>query len=205
MLTTAGVFGQAWVLHSTDEAIHTSAIAAKTAADAATKAADAATNAVNTNIAGERARLFVVGMTINRANEKDRNPTIVYQIANLGRTSALVTGVSVECDVVDSLSLPGGGTPTYNKERFHEAMSFITAGGNTLPGPICGFERPIIDDEFVGLSKSTKAILFKGFIDFQDVFGEKFTQRFAYYGFGDKVNAFYPLSGVDAYSAEIKD
>lgn len=197
ILTTAGVFGQAWVLHSTDEALHTSASAAKTAADAAT-------NAVNTNVAGERARLFLVGLTIKQAKEKDPNPTIAFQIANLGRTSALITGISVECAVVDPPDK--GTTPTYNKLRFHEAMSFITGGATlSIPGSDCALDKPITDDEFVALSVKTKIMLFKGFIDFQDVFGEKFTQRFAYYPYGDKTDAFFPLVGADAFSAELKD
>jgi hypothetical protein len=195
--TTAGVFTQAWFLRTTDEAIHISASAAKTAADAAT-------NAVNVNIATERARLFVIGMTIKRSNEKDPNPTIAFQIANLGRTSALITQVSAECTIVDP---PGRGTiPIYNAQRFQYAMSVIT-GGSTLsiPGSDCKLDKPITDEEFVALSSNKKKILFKGFVRFQDVFGEKFTQRFGYYAYDDKVDAFYALVGADAYSAEIKD
>jgi hypothetical protein len=57
------------------------------------QAGDAAAKAVETNIAAERARIFVVGMRIGRSGDKDPNPKISFQIANLGKTSALITGV----------------------------------------------------------------------------------------------------------------
>ena len=70
-------------------------------------------------------------------------------------------------------------------------MSFITGGATlSIPGSDCALDKSITDDEFVALSVKTKIILFKGFVNFQDVFGEKFTQRFAYYTYGTKWMSF---------------
>ena len=154
------------------------------------QAADAATRAVDANVASERARIFVGKMTIKQINEMDTKPTIAFQIFNLGRTTALITGTSAECAVVDP---PGKGTtPTYDQQRFLYAMSLIPAGDMpSIPGwPECALDNPITDADFAALANKTKVILFKGFVNFQDVFGEKFTQRFAYYSDGDKVDAF---------------
>jgi hypothetical protein len=168
------------------------------------QSADAATKAVDTTVAGERARLLVGGMTIKRVNEQDPNPTISSKIVNLGRTSALVTGTSVECAIADPPAM--GATPTYNQQRYRYSMSLVNAGNDIpMPGSDCTLDKPITTDELVALSVKTKIILLKGFINYQDVFGEKVTQRFAYYSYGDKVDAFFPLVGTDAYSAEIKD
>jgi hypothetical protein len=190
------VFAQACILNQTDKAMHITADAAKTAADAAT-------NAINTNIAAERARLFVFGMRINRANEKDPNSTISFQIVNLGRTSAIITWVSEECTTVETPS--NYKTPTYDKQHLHPASSVLVGGtALSISGSECVFDNPLTDNDFVALSEKKKVILFKGFVGFQDVFGEKFTQRFGYYSYGEKGDAFFSLVGADAYNAEIK-
>jgi hypothetical protein len=169
----------------------TEATAKRQAADTAVslglskQAADAATKAVDTNVAGERARLLVGDMMIKRANEQDLNPTISSKVINIGRTSALVTGTSVECAVADLPAI--GSTPTYNQQRFRYAMSLVNAGNEIpMPGSDCALDKPITTDELVALSVRTKIILLKGFVIYQDVFGEKFTQRFAYYSYGTK-------------------
>ena len=66
------------------------------------KAADAAAKAVETSVADERARLFVANFALIRANEKDPNPKISFQIANLGKTSAVLTEVALQCRIFDA-------------------------------------------------------------------------------------------------------
>jgi hypothetical protein len=202
--TTVGIFIQACILNSSDRAMHEFAQASVTSGNAAQKAAEAATRAVETSIATERSRLFVGSVSLKRSNDKDPSPTISFQIINLGKTGALMTAISNECAVVP---IDIDISPTYNPKRIHPAMSII-AGASTFvvpPGYECALDNPITDDDFIALAEKKKIILFKGFIRFQDVFGEIFTKHFGLYGYGDKPEAFFGITGADAYNAETKD
>jgi hypothetical protein len=148
----------------------------KQAADAATKAADAAAKAVETNVAGQRARLFLTNASFVRTNEKDPNPKISFQIANLGKTTALVTELAYECQVAPNT----GHTNLPLNYKPHMAMTVILPGTpyTTPPNLFCVMDNPISDEDFAGLDAHTKVIFLTGYAIFQDVFGESFTKRF---------------------------
>lgn len=102
------------------------------------QAADAATKAVETNVADERARLFIVTTSFVRTNEKDPNPKISFQIANIGNTSALVTEVALQCNIFRNSDPPLPAVPTYDPKHRHPAMSFIgSSTAYSTPDLLC--------------------------------------------------------------------
>jgi hypothetical protein len=125
ILTTGGIFYQDRILTQSDEAIHTSAKAAKTAADAAAAAVEA-------NIASERARLYLLP-SFQRSGPQDPNPKIIFQITNMGRTAALVTGLSFECKI--GVPPAPNSSPIYDNKRYHSGATMIPAGNTLLPPP----------------------------------------------------------------------
>lgn len=140
ILTTGGIFYQDFVLTKSDDAIHTSAAAAKTAANAAKRAVEA-------NISSERARLFLLP-SFSRSGPPDPNPKIVFQITNMGRTAALVTGLSFEC----KLGVPPeqNSSPIYDDRRYKSWVTMIPAG-NILPTPSgseCVLDSPLTATDF---------------------------------------------------------
>jgi hypothetical protein len=176
----------------------------RTSTDATTKAAEAATRAVDANIASERARLFIGGVTFIRSGEKDPNPKLTFQIVNLGKTGALITGLSDECAIVPMIIPP---TPSYNPQHFYPAMDVV--GGGTVFTPPHGYEcildNPLTDDDFAELAAQHKMILLKGFANFQDVFSQVFTKHFGLYSYG-KDGGFFALHGIhSAYNDETRD
>jgi hypothetical protein len=164
--------------------------------------AQAAQDQANSVIASERARIFVLPSGINRSSDRDRSPKFPFQIANIGRTAAIIKDFSPECAVV-----PKGvkdTVPTYNSKKLSPAMSFLGASAilNVADANECILDNPISDDDFAGLAAKTKIILVKGFVRFQDVFGKTWEKRFGMYGFGDGV--FFALEGADAFNSEVE-
>lgn len=195
ILTTGGIFYQDFVLTKSDDAIHTSAAAAKTAADAAK-------GTVEANIASERARLFLLPSFI-RSGPQDPDPKIGFQITNMGRTAALVAGLSFDC----KLGIPPepNSSPIYDNKRYKSGATMIPAGNilPTPPGSECRLDTPLTAGDFSDLSNKRKAIIYVGFIRFQTVFGKTFTKHVGFYSFGD--DQFYPFANADAYNAETED
>jgi hypothetical protein len=167
------------------------------------QAADAAAKAVETNVASERARLFLTNASFVRTNEKDPNPKISFQIANLGKTTALVTELAYECQVAPN-------TGQYNlplNYKPHMAMTVILPGTpyTTPPNLFCVMDAPISDTDFAGLDARTKVIFLTGYVKFQDVFGENFIKYFGAYNFG-KDNDFFGITPfASQFNSEVKD
>jgi hypothetical protein len=168
------------------ESNKTLAAAAQDQASAAKIQAGAAKTASETEISAERARFFVIPDGIKRAGDKDRNPAIPFTMINLGRTAAVVKGILTECAVVlnDGSLSP---IPIYNSKKLSLAMSIMIGGAimKTPSGHECTFDNPITDDDFAGLAIKARFILFKGFVRFQDIFGNTWQKRFGVYSFGD--------------------
>jgi hypothetical protein len=116
IFTTVGIFYQDFIINNSDIAIHESA--------------DDATKAIKASIDSERARIFVTNADYIRSNENDTTPKIAFQLANLGRTSALVIEVSYECYITgDAVPL----TPSYDPKKSREAMIAVGAGSIYTP------------------------------------------------------------------------
>jgi hypothetical protein len=167
------------------------------------QSADAAASAVETNIATERARLFL-GNVFFKGDREDPYPIISFQIINLGKTSALVIGVSYECSIISpNIDI----NPTCDPKRLRLAMNVVSSGSIFTPpvGQECTFDRDVIKEDYVGLSTKSKIILFKGFVRFKDIFSNTFTKRFGVYGYGATETEFFPIANADGYNIEIKD
>jgi hypothetical protein len=155
---------------------------------------------VDSFVATERARVFLLPNNVQRTGDKDPNPKFSYTIANMGRTSAFVTGIFIQCDVSSNQINP---TPSYDKTGPYPA-AYIMAGGTLRQndtGLECTLSRPLTEDDFAGLAAKTKAILFKGYVIYQDVLGQTWKKHFGMYGFGDA--KFFNVEN-DAYNAEEK-
>lgn len=156
---------------------------------------------VDSYIATERARMFMLPFGVQRSGDKDPKPKFLFTLANMGRTGALVTGLLTECDVT-----PNGinATPSYAERRPDPAALLILAGTSlpNQPGHECIPSQPLTEDDYAGLAAKTKIILFKGYILYQDVLGETWKKHFGMYGSGD--GKFFGVQGADAYNAEEK-
>jgi hypothetical protein len=204
ILTTGGIFVQDWILNRQGHSFKEQLIEMRNAYGPLKESADAAKKSVDASISTERARLFLGNTTFIRNGDKDRTPKVTFQIINLGKTGVLISGISYECAVVPSRI---DFEPTYAPKAFHTAQEAIGASGILVvpPGSECVLDAPITDDDFTGLEGKTEIILLKGFARFEDVFGEKFTKRFAAYSLG-KDGGFFPLGPQwDSYSAETKE
>lgn len=135
-------------------------------------------------ISAERARIFVAPNRISPPNlTNDRNPKYSFSIANLGRTAALIGNELVDCNVYDRYTgIPI--VPIYNKTKVTEAAEII-GGGISNANHECTVDHSITDDEIIGLKNKTKIILFKGYIVYRDIFGNRWKKHFGMYGFGD--------------------
>jgi hypothetical protein len=180
---------------------------AKTTASAlelSKQSADAAAKAVETSVASERARLFIIP-SFAQVNEKDPSPKMSFQIANVGRTSALVTEVTYDCKLAANAGVLQA--PSYEPKNTHSAMNIISAGTQYSPSPdlICVMEIPLTDQDYIELAKNHSLIVFRGFVKFLDVFGNTFTKHFGFYNFG-KGTGFFPLAPTAGiYNEETKD
>jgi hypothetical protein len=172
----------------------------QTALSLSKQAAEAAARAVETTISSERARIFVIPVPVNRADNTTPITSVSYQIINLGRTSGLITDVDADCDVVPNgvAHLPG-----YSSGNDHSANEAIIAGGTyNVPMP-CTFTSPISGEETAELGK-TKIIWFRGYVVFQDVYGTTWKKYFGLYSLGDKSVSFFATSQIGSYNREEK-
>jgi hypothetical protein len=168
------------------------------------ESADAAARAVETTIASERARLYVVPMPVSRTDEKSAVTSIPYQILNLGRTTALVVSITAKCSLIDNDGIAIKNV-IYSSNDIHAAMNVISAGSVYKVPVDCIFDTPVSEDDFLALAAKTKLILFSGHVQFQDVFGGIWTKHFGVYSFADKELSFFGVVGIDGYNAEEKN
>jgi hypothetical protein len=167
------------------------------------KAADAASKAVETSIATERARMFLTNVSFVRTNEKDSNPKISFQIANLGKTSALVTELAYGCQIIPNIDQY---KPSLHY-AVHLAMTVIVPDipYTIPPNTDCVMDNPISAADFVDLDAHTKFILLSGYVKFQDVFGENFIKHFGVYNFGKDNDFFGVTPFASYYNSEVRD
>jgi hypothetical protein len=162
--------------------------------------AKAMASQVDSFIATERARMFLLPTEVHRSGDKDSRPRFTFMIVNMGRTAALVKGILIQCNVSPTAI---GSIPSYEAE-IHPAYSFV-GGGFPMVIPAgdneCVPSPPLTEDDVSGLAAKTKIILFKGYILYQDVLGQTWQKRFGMYGYGD--GKFFSV-GPDAYNAEEK-
>ena len=153
-------------------------------------------------IATERARVLA-GPTgeVRRNGENDPMPGFPVRVMNLGPTAALVRGILIQCDI-NPLGLET--TPSYDETQFRWTASPIM-GGTVSPNAldkVCRPSQPLSQDDLAGLAGKTKIILLKGYILYQDMFGQGWKKHFGLVGQGD--GKFFNVEHDDAYNAEEK-
>jgi hypothetical protein len=153
-------------------------------------------------IATERARVLA-GPTgeVRRNGENDPMPGFPVRVMNLGPTAALVRGILIQCDI-NPLGLET--TPSYDETQFRWTASPIM-GGTVSPNAldkVCRPSQPLSQDDLAGLAGKTKIILLKGYILYQDMFGQGWKKQFGLVGQGD--GKFFNVEHDDAYNAEAK-
>jgi hypothetical protein len=156
----------------------------------------------NSFIATERARVLA-GPTgeVQTNGENDPMPGFPVRIMNLGPTAALVRGILIQCDINPS---EFERVPSYDEAQFRWTASPIM-GGTVSPNPldkVCHPSQPLSQDDLAGLAGKTKIILLKGYVLYQDMFGQGWKKHFGLFGYGD--GKFFNVEHDDAYNAEEK-
>jgi hypothetical protein len=160
--------------------------------------AQAAADQTKSFVSSERARMFIFHTDVERNGDKDPNPRFRYQLANMGRTAALLRGVLAQCEVSAASSVR---LPSHYENRF-KSVELIIVAGTALqnPGFECTLSKSLTEDDFAGLRAKTKVILLTGYFIFQDVFGQTWKKNFGMYGLGDE--KFFNENLPDAFNAE---
>jgi hypothetical protein len=191
ILTTIGIFGQAWILHNSDDAIQKSATAAKDSADAAKTAAEAAKQSADATIALERPHFFITGKFNKPDGTENSNPQIAYSIANIGRVPGIARMVYAEC----SLKTAFDGLPILSKSKFRSAQTAI--GGNLtateFPPVICGGMTP---ENWTAIHSKAKTIIFQAVVMYEGALNYTYVAM-ATYTVDPDTGYFYAVGGDD--------
>jgi hypothetical protein len=164
--------------------------------------AKAMVDQTNSFIATERARVLAAPTgQVLRHGENDPTPGFPVSIMNLGPTAGVVRGILIQCDI-NPLEIER--VPSYDEAKFRWTASPIL-GGTVSPNPldqVCHPSQSLSQDDLAGLAGKTKIIFVKGYILYQDMFGQGWKKHFGQFGYGD--GKFYNVEHNDAYNAEEK-
>lgn len=147
--------------------------------------------------------MFLTNVFFVRTNEKDPNPKISFQIANLGKTSALVTELAYGCRLIPNIDQY---KPSLHYAS-HLAMTVIVPDiPYTIPPNLdCVMDNPISAEDFAALDAHKELILLTGYVKFQDIFGENFIKYFGVYNFGKDNDFFGVTPFASPYNKEVEE
>jgi hypothetical protein len=133
------------------EAARDAASAAKTSAEAAKQSADA-------TLELERPRLIIGTANLIQPNGKtDPDPKIDYSFLNIGRSSATIRSLYIDCMVVSALPL----VPEIKRSKL-QAVQFTIGSNAAFPSgkgmKSCQFDRPIANSDYDDIASGRKHI-----------------------------------------------